>query len=286
MSGKEPHPLSDHIPAAHSALPKYFHYIKPVLEVQKNLGGSSKAVEVRDRVVDKLFVSGRFLSVPLNPRLSAIQADLQKVRRILVNAGFMRSVQKGVWELTEKGLTIALSDKDLINLNEVRKGIDKKYREKRKQKTKSDVLQRTENKRYAKSINTDNDHRIDPFNQLQSLSTEESARICKKILSKSGFAKTNITAISRGRYIEGECIFEKNPFHWLKVLFRLDRHKYSIDSKAVRGFRTAMRGRADKGILMTTNTFTMNAKWEASREGVLPIMLIDRYKLIELINKL
>jgi hypothetical protein len=42
----------------------------------------------------------------------------------------------------------------------------------------------------------------------------------------------------------------------------------------------------DKGILMTTNTFTMDAKWEAAREGVLPIMLVDRYKLLELINQL
>ena len=124
------------------------------------------------------------------------------------------------------------------------------------------------------------------FNELENISTDESAIICERILLKLGFQKVNITAISKGTYIEGDCIFEKNPFLWLNVMFRLDRNENSIDSKTVRCFRTAMRDRADKGILMTTNTFTMDAKWEAAREGVLPILLIDRYKLIKMINKL
>jgi restriction system protein len=136
------------------------------------------------------------------------------------------------------------------------------------------------------SIRKSKDDSIRMFNELRSLSTDESVGICERILLKSGYKRVKITAISKGNYIEGDCIFQKNQFLWLKVLFRLNRNETSIDSKAIRGFRTAMRGHADRGILLTTNTFTMDAKWEAARKDVLPIKLIDRFKLIEIIDKL
>ena len=47
-----------------------------------------------------------------------------------------------------------------------------------------------------------------------------------------------------------------------------------------------MIGRADKGIIITTGTFTANAIEEASRNGVPIIELVDRDKLIGLMEKL
>jgi restriction system protein len=43
-----------------------------------------------------------------------------------------------------------------------------------------------------------------------------------------------------------------------------------------------MAGRADKGIIITTGTFTAEARREASRDGVVPIELIDGEKLVEM----
>jgi restriction system protein len=143
-----------------------------------------------------------------------------------------------------------------------------------------------DNKNIDESVIQSKEDSIGMFNELRSLSTDESVMICERILLKSGYKRVKITAISKGNYIEGDCIFQKNQFLWLKVLFRLNRNESSIDSKAIRGFRTAMRGHADRGILLTTNTFTMDAKWEAARKDVLPIILVDRYELIEMINKL
>ena len=42
----------------------------------------------------------------------------------------------------------------------------------------------------------------------------------------------------------------------------------SVSSSHVRDFRGAMAGRADKGIIVTTGTFTAEARREASRDGV------------------
>ncbi len=47
-----------------------------------------------------------------------------------------------------------------------------------------------------------------------------------------------------------------------------------------------MQGRADKGIILTTGTFTSEARKEAIRDGVPAIELVDRDKLIEMFERL
>ena len=47
-----------------------------------------------------------------------------------------------------------------------------------------------------------------------------------------------------------------------------------------------MAGRADKGIIITTGAFTVEAKREAVRDGVPPIELIDGEKLVDMLEKL
>jgi restriction system protein len=47
-----------------------------------------------------------------------------------------------------------------------------------------------------------------------------------------------------------------------------------------------MMGRADKGIILTTGTFTLEAKKEAVRDGVPPIELVDGEKLLDMFETL
>jgi restriction system protein len=47
-----------------------------------------------------------------------------------------------------------------------------------------------------------------------------------------------------------------------------------------------MTDRADKGIIITTGTFTLEAKKEARRDGAPPIELVDGDKLIEMCEQL
>jgi restriction system protein len=46
-----------------------------------------------------------------------------------------------------------------------------------------------------------------------------------------------------------------------------------------------MAGRRDKGLLITTGTFTADAKKEATRDGAPPIDLIDGDRLCELLKR-
>jgi restriction system protein len=53
----------------------------------------------------------------------------------------------------------------------------------------------------------------------------------------------------------------------------------------VRDFRGAMAGRGDKGLVITTGSFTGDAKREATRGGAPPIDLIDGDGLCELLKR-
>jgi restriction system protein len=69
----------------------------------------------------------------------------------------------------------------------------------------------------------------------------------------------------------------------LPVFFQCKRYRAGVG--AVRDFRGAMAGRGDKGLLITTGSFTAEAKKEATRDGAPPIDLIDGDLLCELLKQ-
>lgn len=71
-----------------------------------------------------------------------------------------------------------------------------------------------------------------------------------------------------------------------QVLFQCKRYSGSVGSGAVRDFRGAMQGRADKGLIITTGTFTPDARKEATRDGAPAIDLIDGEALCYLLKDL
>jgi hypothetical protein len=70
-----------------------------------------------------------------------------------------------------------------------------------------------------------------------------------------------------------------------KVLFQCKKYQGSFSVMQVRDFRGAMMGRADKGIIITTGSFTAEARKEAVRYGVPPIELVDGEKLIVMLEQ-
>lgn len=69
------------------------------------------------------------------------------------------------------------------------------------------------------------------------------------------------------------------------VLFQSKRYQGSVGASTVRDFRGAMQGRTDKGLIITTGTFTPDARKEATRDGAPAIDLIDGSALCELLKE-
>jgi restriction system protein len=105
-------------------------------------------------------------------------------------------------------------------------------------------------------------------------------------LREAGFTQVTVTGQSGDGGIDGYGTLQINDLVSFKVLFQCKRYTKSVSSPEVRDFRGAMAGRADKGIVITTGTFTAEAKKEASRDGVPPIELIDGERLIDMLENL
>lgn len=121
---------------------------------------------------------------------------------------------------------------------------------------------------------------------LQSLPPEGFERICQRLLRESGFQQVAVTGRSGDGGIDGHGILQINPLVSFKVLFQCKRYRGAVPVSAVRDFRGALQGRADKGIVLTTGTFTTDAKREAIRDGATPIELVDGDKLVEMFEGL
>ena len=105
-------------------------------------------------------------------------------------------------------------------------------------------------------------------------------------MREAGFQRVVVTGKSGDGGIDGHGILQMNPFLSFKVLFQCKRYRGAVVPSQVRDFRGAMMGRADKGIIITTGSFTTEANKEARRDGVPPIELIDGDKLIEMFELL
>ncbi|WP_375340364.1 restriction endonuclease [Okeania sp.] len=80
-----------------------------------------------------------------------------------------------------------------------------------------------------------------------------------------------MTARSRDGGIDSKGILQINLLINILVLFQCKRYIGSVGAPEIRDFRGAIMGRADKGIFITTGTFTREARRETVRDGVPPI---------------
>ncbi|MBP7952339.1 MAG: restriction endonuclease [Sphingorhabdus sp.] len=120
---------------------------------------------------------------------------------------------------------------------------------------------------------------------LKAMDPSAFERLAQRLLRESGFVKVEVTGKTGDGGIDGTGILQISlmSFH---VLFQCKRYQGSVGSGAVRDFRGAMMGRTDKGLIITTGTFSPDARREATRDGAPPIDLIDGAALCEKLKEL
>jgi restriction system protein len=213
---------------------------------------------------------------------SRIRNQIAWARFYMVKAALLSSSQRGVWGLTEKGRDVPL-DKDSV-LKMFRE-IQKTFAAERKAR-KATEPETPEDDTDVDSVDADADYKSTLLATLQSLSPDGFERICQRLLRESGFQQVAVTGRSGDGGIDGHGILQINPLVSFKVLFQCKRYQGAVAVSAVRDFRGALQGRADKGIILTTGTFTTDAKRESIRDGATPIELVDGDKIVEMFEEL
>ncbi|MDO9054110.1 MAG: restriction endonuclease [Gallionella sp.] len=135
--------------------------------------------------------------------------------------------------------------------------------------------------------NSESTETPDLINVLRGLSPEGFEKICRELLRESGFENVEVTARGADGGIDGFGTLEINPFVSFRVIFQCKRYKEgnTVSRAQVGDFRNAMIGRAEKGIIITTSTFSNAAIQEANRDGAPKIELVDADKLVEMFEK-
>jgi restriction system protein len=121
---------------------------------------------------------------------------------------------------------------------------------------------------------------------LLSLEPAAFERLAQRLLRESGFIQVQVTGKSGDGGLDGVGIARINGFLSFHVLFQCKRYQGSVTAAQIRDFRGAMQGRTDKGLFITTGTFTRDAIKEATRDGAPPIDLIDGEQLVQRLKEL
>jgi restriction system protein len=262
--------------------PQFIRFFSAIIEVLKELGGSGTPAEVSDLVIERMGIpEGEQEETLLKSGVPRVRNQIRWARLYLVRAGFLGASQRGVWKLTEKGLKANLSQTDVYDTF---KAVQKFFSEDKKKKAQESSEEASDpgDNQEPEGL----DHRASLLALLKSLSPEGFERICQRVLRESGFQQVNVTGRSGDGGIDGNGVLEVNPFVSFNVLFQCKRYQGSVTPSQVRDFRGAMLGRADKGLILTTGSFTLEAKKEARRDGAPPIELVDGDKLAEMFERL
>ena len=259
---------------------KFVRYFGPLLNALRGLGGSAKADEAVDRVAEDLKLSDDILNETLPSGGSRFRNQVAWARFYLVREGLVDSSKRQVWSLTNKGLETHLTPEQArqIFLKWV-----KIFQEQRRLKGKTEPAA----EQVAEGTGAvSKDYREEVLTILLKLAPDGFERLAQRILPEAGFTQVIVTGQSGDGGIDGFGTLQVNPLVSFKVLFQCKRYSKSVPPSQVRDFRGAMAGRADKGIIVTTGSFTAEARREASRDGAPPIELIDGEKLLDMLEQL
>ncbi|MDP2335232.1 MAG: restriction endonuclease [Bacteroidota bacterium] len=242
--------------------PKREFFFKPVLQSVQELGGSGSNDEINNKVIELLKISDDLLAVMhKDTNQTEFEYQMAWVRTMLKNQGLLENSQRGIWSISSSGDFTSIKvkwDKQLESQVNEELNDEEDWKE-----------------RVIKVI-------------TENLSPSAFERLIQRILREKGFTQVEVTGRSGDGGIDGRGIAKINGILSFHIIFQCKKYqaKAKVGSKEIRDFRGAMAGRTDKGLFITTGSFTRDAIVEATRDGVPAIDLIDGDKLAEKLKEL
>ena len=252
------------------SVPKYDEMFDALLQALNELGGSASISEMENKVASILELTDSQLEEIHKGSSTKFSYRLAWTRNYLKKFGLLENSLRGIWALTSKGHGVTEVDKD-----DVKRFVKKIYIKPKKEKeTDPDI---------EKNGDFWQEQLLELIKRIPPSSFE---KLCQRILRESGFINVEVTGKSGDGGIDGKGVVKIGGLLSFHTIFQAKRFDGSVPVGVVRDFRGAMVGRADKGLIITTGTFTRDARIEAQRDGAPPIDLIDGDDLVEKLKDL
>ncbi len=251
-------------------IPSYSELIIPTVEALNKLGGSGSIEEINSKVCEILDLNDEIIQVPHNKdsSINEIEYRLAWSRTYLKKNGLINNSSRGIWALAKANINTEELDSSSIVQN---------VRDQRKTKKIDKNIDDSENIQLSviNEVNNSEKWRDQLLNVLYNITPAAFERLSQRILRESGFSQVEVTGKSGDGGIDGKGIVRVSGLLSFHVIFQCKRYRGSVTPSQIRDFRGAMQGRADKGLFITTGSFTREAIKEATRDGAPPLDLID-----------
>jgi restriction system protein len=256
-------------------MPKYHELLWPTLDAVRQLGGSATVEEINGHVIQSMRLSevqqevlhGDGPQTEIEYRLAWARTNLKWIE-LLENSA------RGVWSLTEKAANVTRAD--VLRIDKERRRRAAAERKHAETKGVDDL---------EVDAPTELTWKEQLLGKLLGLSPSGFERLTQRLLRESGFVNVTVTGRAGDGGIDGIGVYRPTLVSF-PVYFQCKRYKGSVGPDKVRDFRGAMEGRGEKGLLITTGTFTREAQTEATRDGARPVELIDGERLCDLLREL
>ena len=264
--------------------PQFYEFMNPILQALQAGGGTLTNAEIVDAVGMLMKLSDEVLDRRMNPpqeNLSRVAYRIGWAKTYLKKAGYLTRSSRGVWALTPKG-----QETDHVDPQEIVESVKAIYDARKKEKI-SHTPQEIGDDEVSgeEDLEQELEWKQRVLATILKMSPDAFERLSQRLLRESGFTQVEVTGKSGDGGIDGKGVLRLGGLINFQVVFQSKRYVGTVGSGTVRDFRGAMIGRADKGLIISTGTFSRAARAEAIRDGAPAIDLVDGQELAELLKK-
>ena len=229
--------------------------IAPTYNAIKELGGSASINEITDKVIKDLKLPDKIVDEPHgNSQCTELEYQLAWSRTYLKKFGAIVNSTRGIWRITP-----AFAGIDNIDVDAVKKS----FRDKNSHSNYTEPPEELEPWKLELSYIIKN---MNPF---------AFERLTQRILRECGFSQVSVTKKTSDGGIDGFGKLKIGGIFTYNVAFQCKRYSGSVAASEIRDFRGSLTKNIEKGIFITTGSFTRQAIEEASNAGKQQIDLID-----------
>lgn len=254
-------------------MPSYSQLVEATFIALRELGGSGKNDEINAKAISVLKLPDEILDIPhLNSTsLSEIHYRLAWARTLLKNYGAIANSARSVWTITP----------DFSN----KKSVDGSYIQRNfHQKSKTNISPEISDDQLENS-DLDLPDEIKPWRKklyevLINMNPYSFEKLSQRLLRECGFDDVHVTKKSGDGGIDGTGKLRINGIFSFNIAFQCKRYQGSVGAAEIRNFRGSLTTDIEKGVFITTGSFSKPAIEESSNPGKQQIDLIDGEEFI------
>ena len=250
-------------------MPKYSELVTVTYTAIKALGGSGTNDEINQKGAELLNLSDDILNVlhSGSTSLSEFNYRMAWARTLLKKCGAIINSSRSVWSVTP--LYANIEEVDGVE-------IDKKYHRSNPDNV-SDIEKEPEKEELPEEVRS---WRIKLHNVVSNMDPYAFERLSQRLLRECGFTQVEVTKKSGDGGIDGTGKLKINGVFSFNIAFQCKRYHGIVGAGEIRDFRGSLTTNIEKGVFITTGTFSKSAIEEASCPGKQQIDLMDGEEFI------